>query len=227
MVRLYQGDYARQTTYGDDPVEQAKRFEAEGARWLHVVDLDGAREGKLRQLPVVERICRETKLKVELGGGVRSEEAINRLLTAGLTRVILGTAALRNWSWFEELAAKPPYAGKLVLGLDAREGKVAVSGWQEQTAATAVEIARRVSDWPLAAIIYTDIAADGTLGGPNVKATRDVAEATRVAVVASGGVGTLEHLRQLKALPLQGVIVGKALYEGAFTVKEALAVLQG
>lgn len=226
VVRLYQGDYSRQTTYGDDPVEQARRFEAEGAKWLHVVDLDGAREGKLTQLPVVERICQGTKLKVELGGGVRSEETIRRLLEAGLTRVILGTSALRNWPWFEKLAARPEYAGKLVLGLDAREDQVAVSGWEEQTGATVLEIARRVSDWPLAAIVYTDIAVDGTLSGPNVAATRQLAEATKVPVVASGGVGTLDHLRQLKALPLQGVIVGKALYEGAFTVRQAVSVLK-
>jgi len=226
VVRLYQGDYGRQTTYGDDPVEQACLFEAEGAKWLHVVDLDGAREAKLTHRPVVERICRGTSLSVELGGGVRDQATIDALLAASVRRVILGTSALRNWAWFEKLAALPAYAGKLVLGLDARDDKLALSGWQEQTQTRAVDVAARVSDWPLAAIIYTDIATDGTLAGPNLAATRQLAESTKIPIVASGGVGTLDHLRQLKTLPLQGVIVGKAIYERAFTVREAVAVLR-
>ena len=226
VVRLYQGDYDQQTIYGNDPVTQAQIFEAAGATWLHVVDLDGAREGRLTHLPVVERICRQTNLKVELGGGVRSEETIDKLLAAGLERVILGTAALQNWPWFEALIARPEYERKLVLGLDARDGKVAVSGWEQQLDASAIDIARRVSNWPLAAIVYTDIDVDCTLAGPNIDATRKLAEATHVPVVASGGVGTPEHLRTLRKLPIQGVIVGKALYEGAFDVRQALQTLE-
>ncbi|MCC7406740.1 MAG: 1-(5-phosphoribosyl)-5-[(5-phosphoribosylamino)methylideneamino]imidazole-4-carboxamide isomerase [Phycisphaeraceae bacterium] len=226
VVRLAQGDYDQQTTYDVDPIEQAKMFEAAGAAWLHLVDLDGARHGKFVHHAVVEAISRETKLRIEVGGGIRTEGAINRLLQAGAFRVILGTAALRNWAWFESLMGNPTYRGRLVLGLDAREGKVAVSGWEEQLATSAVDIAKKVTDWPLAAIIYTDIATDGLLKGPNVAAIRQMAEATYTPVVASGGVGTLDDLRALRGLPIQGVIVGKALYEGRFTVEQALDALR-
>jgi phosphoribosylformimino-5-aminoimidazole carboxamide ribotide isomerase len=226
VVRLTQGDYDRQTTYGDDPVEQARRFADAGATWLHLVDLDGARSGKMEHLRQIEQICRQTSLKVEVGGGVRSEAAISKLLSIGVFRVVLGTAALRNWTWFESLMGNPTYRGRLVLGLDAREGKLAVSGWEQTTQVEAIDIARKVSDWPLAAIVYTDIATDGTLQGPNLDATRAMAEATHTPIVASGGVGTLEHLRQLRDLPIQGAIVGRALYEGTMTVDEALAVLE-
>lgn len=226
VVRLTQGDYDQQTTYASDPLEQAKQFEAAGASWLHLVDLDGARSGRMTHLPIIEKICKETSLQVEVGGGVRSEGVIDCLLNAGVTRVILGTAALKNWEWFESLMGNPTYRGRLVLGLDARGGKLAVAGWEETTEASAVDIARKVSDWPLAAIVYTDIATDGTLKGPNVEATREMAEATHTPIVASGGVGTLEHLRALRDLPIQGAIVGKAIYENAFTVDQAVAVLE-
>ena len=226
VVRLQQGDYARQTTYGGDPMAQAARFADAGATWLHVVDLDGARSGHMVHLEEIRRICAQTGLKVEVGGGVRSEASIEALLNAGVFRVILGTAALGSWAWFEGLMGNPTYRGRLVLGLDAREGKLAVSGWEEATEATALDVARKVSDWPLAALVYTDIAADGTMEGPNIEATRQIAAATHTPIVASGGVGTLDHLRALRALPIQGAIVGRALYEGAFTVEEALAVLE-
>ncbi len=226
VVRLTQGDYDRQTTYGDDPLDQARRFEDAGATWLHVVDLDGARSGVMEHLPQIQRICEGTNLQVEVGGGVRTEGAISQLLAAGVTRVILGTAALRNWGWFESLMGNPTYRGRLVLGLDARKGKLAVSGWEETTEADAVEIAAKVSDWPVAAIVYTDIATDGTMQGPNVESTRHMAEATHTPIVASGGVGTLDHLRALRELPIQGAIVGRALYEDAFTVEEAIAALE-
>jgi len=227
VVRLHQGDYGKQTTYGADPVEQAQAFAAAGASWLHVVDLDGARSGHMVHLDVIRRICKETKLKVEVGGGVRGEPQIDALLNAGVTRVILGTAALQRWQWFESLMGNPTYRGRLVLGLDAREGKLAVSGWEQTTDVAAIDIARKVSDWPLAAIVYTDIATDGTMQGPNIEATRQIAEATHTPIVASGGVGTLEHLRALRTLPIQGAIVGRALYEGAFTIDEAVKAIEG
>ena len=226
VVRLRQGDYAQQKTYGDDPVEQARLFADAGATWLHVVDLDGARTGKMTHGEVIGRICRETKLKVEVGGGVRSTQVVNDLLAIGVTRVILGTAALQGWVWFESLVNNPAYRDKLVLGLDARDGRLAVSGWEMQLDATAMEIAQEVTDWPLGAIVYTDIATDGTMQGPNIDATRRIAEATRVPIIASGGVGTLDHLRALRNLPVQGVIVGRALYENAFTTEEAIAALE-
>ncbi len=225
VVRLLRGDYDQQTTYGDDPLSQARVFADAGAAWLHVVDLDGARTGHVQHLEQIESICRGTSLKVEVGGGVRDEGTIDRLLRAGVARVILGTAALENWSWFEGLMGNPTYRGRLVLGLDARDDQLAVSGWEKTTTVTPIQIARRVTDWPLAAIVYTDIATDGTLAGPNVEATRRMAESTHVPIVASGGVGTLEHLRALRALPIQGAIVGRALYEGAFTARQAIEAL--
>lgn len=226
VVRLTQGDYDRQTTYADDPLAQAKVFEDAGATWLHLVDLDGARSGRMVHARQVETICKNTNLKVEVGGGVRGEEAIDLLLDCGVTRVILGTAALRNWAWFELLMQNESYHGRVVLGLDARSGNVATDGWERASDVPALEVAARVTDWPLAAIVYTDIAADGMLTGPNIDATRTMAEATQVPVVASGGVGSLDHLRALRALPIQGAIVGKALYENKFTLDEALAVFE-
>jgi len=225
VVRLLKGDYDRQTTYGDSPLDQARLFESAGAKWLHVVDLDGARSGEMTHLPIIRDICQNTNLKVEVGGGVRDEEIIRQLLDVGVERVILGTAAFEDWKWFESLMEEPDLRHRIVLGLDARQGMVALSGWEEQTDFTVIDIAKQVSDWPLAAIVYTDIATDGTMEGPNVDATNDVANVTQVPVVASGGVGALRHLTELSQLPIQGVIVGRALYENAFTVEEAIAAL--
>lgn len=224
VVRLLKGEYDKQTTYGNDPLSQAKLFADAGSTWLHVVDLDGARSGDMTHLEAIRSICQGTNLKVEVGGGVRSTETIDALLGAGVSRVILGTAALQQWEWFESLMAS--YPGKIVLGLDARKGKLAVAGWEQTTETTAVEVAQKVSDWPLAAIVYTDIATDGTLQGPNVEATREMTEVTKVPIVASGGVGTLEHLRALRELDVQGAIVGRALYENAFTIDEALTAFE-
>jgi phosphoribosylformimino-5-aminoimidazole carboxamide ribotide isomerase len=226
VVRLLRGDYDRQTVYGDDPLAQARMFADAGATWLHVVDLDGARSGTPEHLAVIERICSNTPLKVEVGGGIRDEQSIRHLLDAGADRVILGTAALRNWKWFGEIARSGEFDQRLVLGLDARDGRLAIAGWEEQLELTAVEVAAKVADWPLAAIVYTDIATDGTLAGPNIPATEQMARATKVPVVASGGVGTLAHLKALRGLPIQGAIVGRALYDGAFTIDEALATLE-
>ncbi|MEM6749411.1 MAG: 1-(5-phosphoribosyl)-5-[(5-phosphoribosylamino)methylideneamino]imidazole-4-carboxamide isomerase [Planctomycetota bacterium] len=226
-VRLTQGDYGRETRYADDPVAVAVDFEAQGAVRLHVVDLDAARTGEATQHGLVARICAETGLRVEVGGGVRTTETVDALLAAGVERVVVGTAALRNWAWFESLAGKPDYAGKLVLGLDARDGKAQVDGWTGSSGELALDIAQRVNGWPLGAIVFTDIAVDGTLAGPNVESTRVLAEATDVPVVASGGVGVLGHLEALRPLPIEGVIVGKAIYEGAFTVAQALETLRG
>ena len=225
VVRLTQGDYDQQTTYRDDPVAQAKAFADAGAVWLHVVDLDGARTGVMSHLGEIREICREAGLRVEVGGGVRTSGAIDRLIEAGVERVVLGTAALSNWDWFEGLMSNPTYRDRIVLGLDARDGKLAVSGWEQTTDAAAIDVAKKVSDWPLAAIVYTDIATDGTMRGPNVEATHIMAKATDVPIVASGGVGELKHLEALRELPLEGVIVGRAIYEGAFTVEDALATL--
>ena len=226
VVRLAQGDYDRQTTYSHDPLQTAQRFEQAGATWLHMVDLDGARSGNLTHLNVIQQVCDQTNLNVEVGGGVRTQAVIDSLLQAGVQRVVLGTAALYNWDWFASLMDQPTYHGRLVLGLDARDGDLAVSGWEQATNLKAAEVAARVSDWPLAAIVYTDIAVDGMLTGPNIQATRQMTQATRTPIVASGGVGTLDHLKALRKLPIQGAIVGKALYENAFTIEQAVATFE-
>ncbi|MEM9345693.1 MAG: 1-(5-phosphoribosyl)-5-[(5-phosphoribosylamino)methylideneamino]imidazole-4-carboxamide isomerase [Planctomycetota bacterium] len=227
VVRLTQGDYDRQTTYGDSPLAQAQVFEQAGSTWLHVVDLDGARSGEMEHLEHIRAICEQTALKVEVGGGVRSEKAIGQLLDAGVERVIVGTAALRNWEWFAQLVHQEAYRHRVVLGLDAKDGMAAVSGWEQTTDSSAIEIARKVNGWPLSAIVYTDIAVDGMLTGPNVQATAQMAAATDVPIVASGGVGTLDHLRVLKELDIQGAIIGKSLYENQFTIDEALVSFEG
>ena len=226
VVRLTQGDYDRQTTYGESPLDQARVFEDAGSTWLHVVDLDGARSGEMEHLEHIRAICEQTSLKVEVGGGVRSEKAIDQLLQAGVERAIIGTAALRNWEWFTELVQKDAYQHKIVLGLDAKDGMAAVAGWEQTTDASAIDIAKQVNGWPLGAIVYTDIAVDGMLTGPNVEATAAMAEATDVPIVASGGVGTLDDLRALRELNVQGAIIGKSLYENRFTINEALAAFE-
>jgi phosphoribosylformimino-5-aminoimidazole carboxamide ribotide isomerase len=225
VVRLYQGDYDRQTTYAADPVAQAQSFAEAGASFVHVVDLDAARTGKLTHFAVLREICAKTSLTVQFGGGVRDEQTIRQLIDVGVQRIVLGTAALADWSWFDEIAHFSTLANKLVLGLDAKAGKLAVCGWEMTTQATPLQIAAKVSDWPLAGIVYTDIAVDGTLAGPNVETTGQLAQSTEVPVIASGGVGTLEHLYQIASLPLFGVIVGRALYENVFTIPQALAAL--
>lgn len=226
VVRLYQGDFNQQTSYGADPVEQAQIFARDGATHLHVIDLDGARTGQLRQKDVIARICGATELHIQVGGGIRTEKAIEDLLSVGVSRCILGTAALRDWSWFSSIVEKPEYHDRLVLGLDARAGKLAVGGWQQVISDEAIDVAHRVSDWPLGAIVYTDISTDGTMQGPNLSAIRQITEATQIPIIASGGVGTLEHLIALHRLPICGAIVGKAIYEQAFTLGEAIAVFK-
>jgi phosphoribosylformimino-5-aminoimidazole carboxamide ribotide isomerase len=215
-----------QKTYSSDPVAQAKEFEEAGATWVHVVDLDGARTGEMTQLEMIRGICEGTGLRVQVGGGIRSTGVVDRLFSCGVERVVLGTAALRDWSWFEGLVSERAYADRLVLGLDAREGRLAVQGWEEATELTAEGVAARVSGWALGAIVYTDISTDGTMAGPNFVGTRRVAESTSVPVIASGGVGTLADLRALRGLPVAGVIVGRALYERRFTLGEAIGVIE-
>ncbi len=223
-VRLIQGDYNRQIDYSGQPVEQAQEFENQGAQWLHVVDLDGARDGKMNNLNEIGQIVSQTGLRVEVGGGVRDERAIDELLQVGVERVIVGTRALEDINWFERLVNIPRYAHKIVLGLDARNGKLATRGWLRDSEFDVADIIRKVDGWPLAAIVYTDIARDGMLTGPNVELTATVARNSSIPVIASGGVGKLSHIKQLCQLPISGIIVGRALYERAFTLSEALQV---
>ena len=222
MVRLAQGDYARQTTYSSRPGDVAKEFAATGCRWIHVVDLDAARSGELANLSAVAEIAATAGMHVEFGGGIRNDDAVQRVLGLGVERVIVGSAALKNWAWFEKLVARPESAGRVALGLDARNGQLAAQGWEEQTDVSAVEVARRVKGWPVSAIIYTDISRDGMLTGPNFNATSEVIAATDVGVIASGGVSRVEDIARCRQIGCLGAIIGRAYYEGRINLAEAL-----
>lgn len=222
VVRLQQGDYARQVNYDVEAVEVAESFAAAGAKWMHVVDLDGAKEGRPVQTELISRLAKTPGLSVQAGGGIRQTEDIDRLLSAGVKRVVVGTRAMEDWKWFQSLAHDPAYAQKIILAVDARDGMIAVRGWTRTSSRSAVDVARQVSDWPLAAILYTDLSKDGMLQGPNIEQTRAIAEAGKVPVIASGGVGSIEHIRQLRQLPIWGVIVGRSLYEGRVDLAEAI-----
>jgi len=227
VVRLKQGDYGRQVNYDVDPFDTAKSFADAGATWMHIVDLDGAKEGRPIQTDLIARIIGQTKLRVETGGGVRTTEDVRRIIDAGAERAVVGTKAIEDWAWFEGLADDSMFADKLVLALDAKDGMVATRGWTETSGLKAVDVAAKVSDWPLAAILYTDVSKDGMLQGPNFEATRALAEAGRVPVIASGGVGNIEHIRRLTTLPVWGAIVGRSLYEGTLDLREAIRVARG
>ena len=224
VVRLKQGDYGRQINYDVDPVDTAKAYHAAGAKWFHIVDLDGAKEGKPAQTPLIEKMIAASGMKVQVGGGIRSTADIQRLLDAGATRVVVGTQAMEQWDWFSKLVHEPSFHHKLVLALDAKNGLVATRGWTADSGKLATDIAKEVSDWPLGAILYTDVAKDGMMTGPNFEATAMLADAGKVPVIASGGVGNIEHIRRLTQLPVWGVIVGRSLYEGTLDLKEAIQV---
>ena len=227
-VRLYQGDYAQETVYDADPVRVAREFEAAGAQWIHVVDLDAARTGTATNLAVIEAICANVSCRVQSGGGVRSVSAAGNLLRAGVARVVVGTAAIEHPELVVELSGRHP--GAVAVGLDARGMEVAVRGWMQGSGADLVETARRFDTPGVAALVVTSIAVDGTLEGSDLEQLTAVLAATSVPVIASGGVGTLDDVRTLAAVrlddrPLAGVIVGKALYEGRFTVADCLAAI--
>lgn len=221
-VRLREGDYDRETVFATDPVEMAHRWKAEGARRLHVVDLDGAREGRPVNADLVGRIVAESGLTVQLGGGVRDEATLEAYLEAGVARVVVGTRAVEEPEWLAAVARGRP--GRVVLGLDARNGRLASRGWLETSTVDVLEYLARLPEAPLAAMVYTDIGRDGVMKGPNVEATRRVAEATELAVVASGGVAQLSDVEALSRLPIAGMIIGRALYEGAVDLAAAIDV---
>jgi phosphoribosylformimino-5-aminoimidazole carboxamide ribotide isomerase len=227
VVRLRQGDYGQQLNYDVDPVETARSFAEAGARWMHIVDLDGAKEGRPVQTELIASMIAASGLSVQVGGGIRLTQDIDRLLSAGAARVVVGTRAMEDWAWFESLAHAVEYQGRLVLAVDAKDGVIATRGWTESSGRLAVEVARQVSDWPLGALLYTDVAKDGMMTGPNFEQTHRLAEAGRVPVIASGGVGSIGHIQRLAGMPVWGVIVGRSLYEGAVDLRQALAVAAG
>lgn len=227
-VRLYQGDYAQETVYADDPVAQARAFADAGAPWVHVVDLDGARSGVPAHTEQIAAIAAAVDVPVQTGGGIRDEAAAEALFAAGVARVVFGTVALEQPELVARVAARHPVA----VGLDARGGQVAVRGWEETSGRSVLDVAQEFEAAGIAALVVTDIGRDGTLEGPDVDGLAAVLAATTVDVVASGGVGTLADLGALRALDaagrrLSGAIVGRALYEGAFTLDAALAASVG
>jgi phosphoribosylformimino-5-aminoimidazole carboxamide ribotide isomerase len=226
-VRLEQGDMARATVFNLDPAEQAKTFAAQGFEYLHVVDLDGAFAGKPINAQAVEAMLLAVRLPVQLGGGIRDLATIEGWLEKGITRVIIGTAAVRDPGLVK--AAAKRFAGRVAVGLDARDGKVAVEGWAETSHVTALEIARRFEDAGVAAIIFTDIARDGLLKGLNLDATIALAEAVSIPVIASGGLASIEDIKALvapRANRLAGAVAGRALYDGRLDASAALALIR-
>ncbi len=232
-VRLRQGDYQQETVFGDDPAAMARHWVDLGADRLHLVDLDGARDGRSGNLPSIRSIIEAVDVPCELGGGIRDEQAIRELLGSktdsesgrelgrGLDRLVIGTLAIREPDWFRRMCRKFP--GKLVLGIDARDGMVATDGWLQTSRTEATGLARGFAGEPIAALVYTDIATDGMLSGPNVAAMADMQRAVDWPVVASGGITSKEDVAQLAAVPMAGCIIGRALYEGTLTLPEAIA----
>jgi len=226
-VRLEQGDMARATVFNRDPASQAHSFEAQGFEYLHVVDLDGAFAGKPMNAAAVDRILEAVSLPLQLGGGIRDTATVEAWLEKGVTRVIIGTAAVRDPPFVKQAARD--YPGRVAVGLDARDGKVAVEGWAATSELSALEIARRFEDAGVAAIIYTDVARDGMLTGLNLDATIELAEAVSIPVIASGGLASIEDVKALlepRAAKLAGAIAGRALYDGRLSAPAALAMIR-
>ncbi len=226
-VRLLRGEMSAATTFNEDPADQARKFEAAGCRWIHVVDLDGAFAGAPVNAPAVRAILAAVKVPVQLGGGIRDAAGIAAWLEAGIARVILGTIALRDPDLVKRACRDWP--NRIVVGIDARAGRVAVEGWAETSDVLAVDLAKKFADAGVAAIVYTDIDRDGAMGGPNVEATAALAKACGIPVIASGGVSSLGDLRALKAHAADGVvgvISGRALYDGRIDLGSAVKLLE-
>jgi phosphoribosylformimino-5-aminoimidazole carboxamide ribotide isomerase len=221
-VRLYQGDYSQETVFSHDPVAVAINWQAQGAGRLHVVDLDGAASGKPRNIAVIQAVVREVNLPVQLGGGIRDEITVAKLLAMGINRVILGTAAVDNPEMVKRLCRK--YGDAVIIGIDARDGHVATHGWQKGTDVTALELGRSMAGFGVRRIIYTDIKRDGTLTEPGFAAIDEMVKGVNLPIIAAGGISALDHLRKLKEVGVEGAIVGKAFYTGDINLREALAL---
>jgi phosphoribosylformimino-5-aminoimidazole carboxamide ribotide isomerase len=227
-VRLIQGRLEQETVFSENPVEMAKEWEEKGAEFLHLVDLDGAFSGKPQNLDVIREIVANVNIPVQLGGGIRGMEVIEEILALGVARVILGTVAIGNPQLVKSACEKHP--GKIVVGIDSKDGKVAVEGWDITSEKEAVELALEMKKMGVERIIYTDIKRDGMLTGPNLESTKDLAERTGLKIIASGGISCLEDIVQLKKLEpvgIEGAIVGKALYTDALRLEDALKIARG
>jgi len=224
-VRLRQGDYEQETVFAQEPAAVARQFAEHGAKHLHIVDLEGAREGLPVNLPSVQEILAAVDIECELGGGIRDEQSVREILGFGLSRLVIGTSALTDPEWFRAACRK--YPRRLVLGIDARDGLAATDGWLNTSDVTAIDLARQFATEPLAAIIYTDIATDGMMGGPNVAAMAEMQAAVNIPIVASGGVTTVDDVARLAAAGLAGCIIGRSLYEGTLSLADAIHVAAG
>ena len=223
-VRLYKGDFAKEEIFSDHPGEMAKQWESMGAKYLHVVDLDGARGGQSENLPAIREILASVQIPIELGGGIRTMEQIDFILSLGVRRVILGSAAVESPALVREAVTK--YGERVVVGIDARDGVVAVKGWEESGGVDAVEFAKQMADCGVRTIIHTDISRDGTLSGVNAAASAELAKAAKLDVIVSGGVASMEDIKTVKRYEkegLVGVIAGKSIYTGALDLKAAIA----
>lgn len=224
-VRLLQGDYEKETVYGDSPFDMAKEFADMGATWIHMVDLDGAKDGYRVNDRYVIQVAKELNVHVQIGGGIRTEQDIYHYLEKGIDRVIIGSAAVLNPNFAIEMIRK--YGSKIAIGMDAKNGYVATHGWIKTSELKAIDFGKRLADAGAEVFIFTDIATDGTLSGPNLEAVEQMAKETGKEVIASGGVSSLQDIENIRALErsgVKGVIIGKAIYERKFTVQEALAL---
>lgn len=220
-VRLYMGDYAKETVYCDDPVKMARQWEQQGAQRLHVVDLDGALRGEPSHLDVIGEIIRSVKIPVQVGGGIRRILTAERLIRLGAKRIVLGTAAIENPDFVAEACRR--FGDSVVVSIDASDGLVAIRGWKARSTVPATDLVRSMTSAGVKRFIYTDIGRDGTLSEPNFDSIADLVRKTSVPIIASGGVGSLEHIKRLETLGVEGVIVGKALYTGDVRLEEALS----
>ena len=223
-VRLRQGDYAQETIFGDDPASQAQQWVEEGAGFLHLVDLDGAKQGRPVNGSTIRAILQAVSVPCQLGGGIRTDAHVEEILSWGITRVILGTQALQNPSWARQLCQRFPQ--QIVIGIDAKQGQVATEGWLQTSSRSALDFAKECEQWDVAAIVYTDISRDGMLKGPNLSAFEALLQTISAPVIASGGVTTLEDVRQLRELGVAGCIVGRALYEGRLALSDAIQIAE-
>lgn len=220
-VRLLRGSFDNVTVYGNDPAEMAKKWQAEGGEFIHVVDLDGALKGHGVNAEAIKKICESVSVPVQTGGGIRTMEDIEAKLACGINRVIIGTKAVSDSEFVRRAVEK--YGDKIVIGIDAKDGMVAIEGWEKTSEWKAVDFAKKMEEIGVKTIVYTDIATDGTLQGPNVQAMKEMAESVDVDIIASGGVGSIEHIKALLPTGVEGVIVGRALYTNSVDLKEAIA----
>lgn len=224
-VRLRQGDMAAETVYSDDVTEVASRWQQQGAGLIHVVDLNGAVDGEPKNLPHIESVIKAVRVKVQVGGGIRTIDTVRRYLNAGVSRVVLGTAAITDRVFLERACQEFPQ--QIILGLDARDGRIAVKGWTAISDVQAIDLLKELSGCAIAAVVYTDIARDGMLNGPNIPALKEVVECSSFPVIASGGITRLEDLQAVRSLgqKIEGAIVGKALYDGKLDLRATVAAL--